>query len=95
MNPLPYDPQALKALAVSDSGFVFDPRTGHSYSLNRTGLALLRAMQEGLVPVAISARLGDLFEDVGRVDDDVDAFITALRDFGLLPPTDARSGSQP
>lgn len=37
---------ALKHLALSDSGFVFDPASGQSFSVNPTGLAVLRQLQQ-------------------------------------------------
>lgn len=33
-------------LAVSDSGFVFDPQTGESFTFNNTGLEIFRLMKE-------------------------------------------------
>jgi hypothetical protein len=39
--PLPGAP-VLSRLALSDTGFVFDPVSGDSFTLNQTGLALLR-----------------------------------------------------
>jgi hypothetical protein len=38
----------LADLAVSDTGFVFDPFTGTTYTVNSTGLCLLHAFKEGL-----------------------------------------------
>lgn len=40
--------EILRRLAVSDSGFVFDPVSGNSYSTNVTGLTILRLMQRSL-----------------------------------------------
>ncbi len=37
---------ALKRLAINDSGFVFDPMSGQSFSVNGSGLDLLRLMQK-------------------------------------------------
>ena len=34
-------------LRISDQGMVFDPSTGESYTLNPTGLAILKLMVEG------------------------------------------------
>lgn len=34
-------------LRISDQGMVFDPSTGDSFTLNPTGLAILRQMVEG------------------------------------------------
>lgn len=39
--PLPGAP-VLARLALSDTGFAFDPVSGDSFTLNHTGLALLR-----------------------------------------------------
>ena len=37
---------AVKRLAINDSGFVFDPMSGQSFSVNACGLELLRLMQK-------------------------------------------------
>lgn len=34
-------------IAISDSGFVFDPSTGESFTFNPTGLEIFRLMKEG------------------------------------------------
>lgn len=34
-------------LRISDQGMVFDPSTGESYTLNPTGLAILKLLVEG------------------------------------------------
>lgn len=36
-----------KNLAISESGFVFDPTTGDSFSLNAVGLEILQLIREG------------------------------------------------
>ncbi len=36
----------FKRLALSDSGFVFDPVTGKSYTVNDTGFWLLKQLQQ-------------------------------------------------
>lgn len=36
----------LMRLALSDSGFVFDPVTGNSFTVNGSGLAILRRLQQ-------------------------------------------------
>lgn len=51
------DLDSLRRLAVSESGFVFDPVKGNSYTVNETGLALLRLMQQGLDAEAIRTDL--------------------------------------
>jgi hypothetical protein len=39
------DSALLSRMAISDNGFVFDPVTGNSFTLNATGLALLRILR--------------------------------------------------
>lgn len=36
-----------RKIAVSESGFLFDPTTGESYSLNEVGLEILNLLKEG------------------------------------------------
>ena len=38
--------EALKRLAISETGFVFDPTTGHSFSINETGMLILQQLQQ-------------------------------------------------
>ncbi len=38
--------EALKNLALSDTGFVFDPTTGNTYTLNETALAIVRLLKQ-------------------------------------------------
>ncbi len=78
------EPDALRALALSETGFVFDPRTGHSYAVNPTGLAMLHALKEGLAPDAIAARLREQFDaGASPVEDDIEGFFGLLREHGL------------
>lgn len=38
---------ALRNLALSDSGFVFDPVNGNSFTVNTCGLLILRCLKDG------------------------------------------------
>jgi hypothetical protein len=59
---LPAD--VLKRLATSESGFVFDPVSGDSFTANATALAILRIAQAETDPRRIAERLAQEF-DVG------------------------------
>lgn len=37
----------LSRLAVSETGFIFDPQTGQSYTLNQTGMLALDLIKRG------------------------------------------------
>ncbi len=80
------DSSRLKQLAISESGFVFDPLTGHSFSVNATGLAILGALKEGLGVDEAAAHVRDAF-DTDRSDDverDVEDFLARLRNYHLV-----------
>jgi hypothetical protein len=74
----------LASLAISDSGFVFDPNTGNTYAVNATGLAVLRGLKGGRSLGQIHEDLWNDFEQVRGVED-VREFAQALVELGLLP----------
>lgn len=72
--------EVLNRLALSDSGFVFDPVTGNSFSLNATGLAIVRRLQRGESLERIVETLQDEFEVEPRTAErDLIEFATLLR----------------
>ena len=74
------DPEAVGRLALSDSGFVFDPVSGRSYSVNATGLALLRLLQKPVGIAEIVEALQAKFEgDAPTLERDVIEFADVLR----------------
>ena len=78
--------QRLKDLAVSETGFVFDPYSGATFSLNASALCLLRGLKEGLERQELIERLEELFDvtdaDLSR---DIEEFLELLRYNGVLP----------
>lgn len=77
-------------LAISPSGFVFDPRSGATFSANPTARLLLEGLRDGLGLAALVARLREKMEvdpesDLQR---DVLEFIRQLQDEGLLGSDD-------
>ena len=76
---------SLRDLAISDSGFVFDPCSGATFTLNAAGLAVLLALREGLSLSGIVARLGERFESTSpEAREDVLDFVQMLRPHGLV-----------
>jgi PqqD family protein of HPr-rel-A system len=76
----------LKNLAISETGFVFDPRSGATYTLNTTGQAVVLALRDGQSIDAIVERLRGTYEGGGdRVREDVLDFVQSLRRSGLVP----------
>ena len=77
--------QLLKDLAISDTGFVFNPLTGESFSLNETGLFIIQQIKQGLEFQEILQNLVNEF-DVDPIDaeKDLQDFIEMLRMNNLL-----------
>ena len=75
----------LERLAINDEGFIFDPETGNSYTVNKTGLFIIKLLKEGKSEEEIVKALSEKFdvseEDAGR---DLVDFIEQLRLYGLL-----------
>lgn len=82
------DPKALerlKDLAISESGFLFDPYSGTTFNLNNTGKFILQLIMEGKGIEEIEAALRDKFE-VGAEDlqNDIYEFVNLLKENHLL-----------
>ncbi len=74
----------LRNLALSESGFLFDPSTGHTYSLNATGAFLLRQLVEGRRQDELVAQIVEHFEtDEDTAGRDTEQFLLQLREMGL------------
>ena len=77
--------QRLVDLAVSESGFVFDPYTGATFSVNASGMVILHEMKQGHRREEILSALREAFvveaEDLHR---DLDEFLALLRSNGVL-----------
>lgn len=76
----------LRELALSDSGFVFDPMTGHTFSVNPSGLHILRWLKDAVPTDEIARRLAETFdlelgEDPAR---DVQDFLAQIRECGFV-----------
>lgn len=54
--------QRLADLAISETGFVFDPRTGQSFTVNPTGLAAIQQLRLGKSPEAAAASLAEEYD---------------------------------
>lgn len=74
-----------KNLAVSETGFIFNPSTGDSFSANTIGAEVLNLLKEGQNAADIKQALADKYDvDKTVLEKDVDDFIVLLRDNNLL-----------
>ena len=69
----------LKNLAISDTGFVFNPATGDSFSVNPIGLDILKHLKDGKSENEIRKHLLESYQtDKETVEKDVYDFFKML-----------------
>jgi len=72
-------------IAVSETGFVFDPTSGESYSINREGQEIMALLKEGKNPEQISEAMCAGYEiDPASFEKYFYDFIGMLRQFQLI-----------
>ena len=71
---------------MSDTGFVFDPYSGHTFTVNPSGLTILRALKQGASMEEAVQQVQDEFEPEGGEDiaRDVSDYVAMLRTLGLV-----------
>ncbi|WP_457568264.1 HPr-rel-A system PqqD family peptide chaperone [Desulfurobacterium sp.] len=75
----------LNRLAISEEGFIFDPETGNSFTVNKTGLFILNLLKEGKDAEDVVEALTEEFEvDREEAMRDVADFLEQLRLLGLI-----------
>ena len=68
-----------KSIALSDSGFVFDPSSGDSFSTNPIGLEIINQLKEGKSVESIKKNLLENYMiDETTVEKDIYDFINML-----------------
>ena len=79
------DTGKLCSLAVSDSGFVFDPANGSTYTANETGLVILNRLKVGESVASIADAMTEEF-DTGHdiCEYDILQFIETLQSYRLV-----------
>ena len=78
-----------KNIAVSDSGFVFNPTTGDSYSLNPVGKEILQYLGENRSKEEITSLISGAYDiDEASFEKYFFDFLSMLRQFELLEESD-------
>lgn len=70
--------QIKRNIAISETGFVFDPSTGDSYTLNPVGLEILGLIREGRTREKIAGLI------TGKYDVEESAFERYFYDFTAM-----------
>jgi hypothetical protein len=74
-----------KNIATSESGFVFNPSTGDSFSLNTIGAEILLQMKESKSSEEIRKDILNRYDvDKSLLEKDWDDFMVQLKDNNLL-----------
>ncbi len=74
-----------KNIAISETGFVFDPNSGDSFSLNIIGKEILEQFQESKSKSDISSHMLNKYDiDEYTFERNYDDFIGMLNHFNLL-----------
>ena len=75
----------LSQLAVNEEGFVFDPLTGETFTVNQTGLLILKDLKEGKSQEEIIKDITENFEvSQEEAERDLIDFIEKLRSYRLI-----------
>lgn len=79
------DLNKIKNLALSETGFVFDPATGNTFTLNESAIFILKLMKTGRDQKQIAESLAAEFEVTPSqaLEDVSDAFLQ-LKEAGLI-----------
>jgi hypothetical protein len=76
-------------IAVSDNGFVFNPGSGESFTVNPVGLDMLNCMRKGMISNEIAAAISGQYEvDATQAERDLIEFSEMLRQYRLLESED-------
>jgi hypothetical protein len=74
----------LKELAISDTGFIFNPTTGESFSVNELGLFILEKLKKGEEQNTILSRIIEEYEvEKIEAEKDLTDFLNMIKFYNL------------
>ncbi|MBN2693317.1 HPr-rel-A system PqqD family peptide chaperone [bacterium] len=77
--------EKLKQIAISERGFIFNPLTGDTFTLNPTALFLIQKLKENLTnEEAIEALVSEYEVDKKEALEDFELFYQQLEIYGLI-----------
>jgi hypothetical protein len=78
-----------KNIAISDSGFIFNPSSGDSFSTNQVGLEIIRLLKENKKKEEIIAEIVANYEtNQSTLEKDLGDFFLMLKSYQLLNEND-------
>lgn len=76
-------------LAVSESGFLFNPGTGESFTVNPIGSEIISLLRKGMTQEHVIDAITDLYHvDSNTFEKDLQDFIGILKTYSLLKQDD-------
>lgn len=79
------DLSKLSGLAISDSGFIFDPVTGHSFTTNEIGIQILERLKKNLEKDDLVEEICNIYDvNPDEMEQDVEDFINNLKNNHLI-----------
>ena len=77
--------QVNKNIAISDSGFIFNPSTGDSFSANPIGLEIIRLLKEEKSDKDIISEITEKYAvDTSTFEKDINDFLLMLSSYQLV-----------
>jgi len=79
MDNLKDSKELYHRLALSENGFVFDPVSGQSFTVNETGIELLRLLQQSTDLQDVQKSLADIYAaQPNELERDINDFTSSL-----------------
>jgi len=76
-------------IALSDSGFVFNPASGESYTVNPIGVEIIQLLKDGKSIAEVSEQILENYNtDLITIDKDLNDFIVMLKQYSLIDSND-------
>lgn len=73
-----------KNIAISENGFIFNPLTGDSFSINETGVAILQQLKDGVKSEEIVTFMMNEYEiDKLTAEKDLNDYLSMLKSYQL------------
>ena len=77
--------QINKNIAISDSGFIFNPSSGDSFSANAVGLEIIRLFKDGKSKDEVISTITQNYAvDASTFEKDINDFIQMLSSYQLI-----------
>ena len=74
-----------KNIAISENGFIFNPMTGDSFSVNETGIFIIQKLKDGESEETIIRNFMDEYElDTYTAEKDLNDFLSMLQNYQLI-----------